>query len=335
MHEPITADHRPQSPGSDGQPMISIIIVSFNTREVTLACIRSIYAHPGTVPIEVIVVDNASDDGSADAIAAEFPQATLIADTENRGFAGANNRGLKVARGAWLLLLNPDTEINADTLDATRAHAETDAKIGIIGVRCFGADGEQQSTIFRYPRLLDTIVNVFVPNKLMRKSTLLGRSRYIGVSRNEALDVEIVAGCFMFTRRNAYEQAGGMDDRFFMYGEEAEWCYRVHRHGWKIRYFPGASILHYGGISTEKRVSEMNLAMARSHLLLMQRVRGRAAAWIANLCMVLRDLPRAVAWPIVKLSPLGKNEVVADGMRRASGRLRVHLAGLARTDWSR
>ncbi|MEM1329465.1 MAG: glycosyltransferase family 2 protein [Planctomycetota bacterium] len=320
---------------SEQAPVISIIIVSFNTRDVTLACIRSIYDHAGSVPVEVIVVDNASEDGSADAIAKEFPQTTLIADTENRGFAGANNRGLEIARGEWLLLLNPDTEINAETLDATRAHAETDPEIGIIGVRCFGDDGEQQSTIFRYPKLLDTIVNVLVPNKLMRKSKMLGRSRYIGVSREESLDVEIVAGCYMFTRREAYEQAGGMDDRFFMYGEEAEWCFRVHRHGWKIRYFPGASILHYGGISTEKCMSEMNLAMARSHLLLMQRVRGRAAAWIANFCMLLRDLPRALAWPFIKLSPIGRNEVVAEGMRRASGRLRVHFLGLTKTDWSR
>lgn len=313
---------------------VSIIIVSYNTRDVTLACLRSIRDRARGCTYEVIVIDNNSPDGSAEAIAAEFPEAALISNTDNKGFAAANNQGLAVAKGRFLLLLNPDTEIYEDTLVETMRFAEANPDAGVVGVRSIGADGLQQSTLFRTKRVLDVFVNAFVPNRIMRKSRVLGRSRYIGIDVDQPQDVEIVAGCFMFVPRRAYEEVGGMDEQFFMYGEEAEWCHRFRTHGWKVRYFPGARILHYGGVSTDRSQAQMNLAMAKSNLLLVQKTRGRAAAYLANLFMLIRDLPRAALWLLCKPFAGDAPSGVAHSLKRAAGRFRLHVAGLFRTDWS-
>lgn len=312
---------------------VSVIIVSYNTRDVTVACIRSVFERTRGCSFEVIVVDNASRDGSSEAIARECPEATLIANSENKGFAGANNDGLAVANGRYLLLLNPDTLVNEGSIRDVLEYCEANPDAGIVGCRCFNEDGSQQSTIFRYPRFRDVVVNVVVPNRLMRKSRLLGRSRYIGADLNQIRDVEVVAGCYMMVRRECYDRVGGMDDRFFMYAEEVDWCFRIHRAGWRIVYFPGASILHYGGLSAATCESQMNLAMAKSNLLLIQKIMGRPLAWVSNALMFLRDTPRVAAWSILKWwLPEGKPARVT--LSRAATRWRLHFSSLFKSDYA-
>lgn len=334
--EEVTSSVNPVTDQSSATSVIdvSIVIVSYNTRDVTLACLRSIRDRAEGCTYEVIVVDNNSPDGSAEAIAAEFPEVTLFANKDNKGFAAANNQGLAVAKGRYLLLLNPDTEVYPDTLVKTLRFAEAHPEVGVVGVRSYGDDGEQQSTLFRTKRVLDVFVNAFVPNRFMRKSRVLGRSRYIGIDLEAEHDVEIVAGCFMFVPREAFERVGGMDEQFFMYGEEAEWCHRFRTHGWKVRYYPGAKILHYGGVSTDRSQAQMNLAMAKSNLLLIQKTQGRFGAYLANLFMLIRDLPRAAAWLLCKPFVGEASSGVMHSLKRAAGRFRLHLSGLLRTDWS-
>ncbi len=313
---------------------VSVVIVSFNTRDVTLACVRSVFEHTPGCSFEVIVVDNASEDGSAEAIAREFPQATVIANTDNKGFAGANNDGLAVAKGRYLLLLNPDTVVNDASIRDVLEFCDANPTAGVVGCRCFNEDGTQQSTIFRYKRFGEILMNVVIPNKLMRKSRRLGRSRYIGADLNQTMDVEVVAGCYMMVRRECYDKVGGMDDRFFMYAEEVDWCYRIHKAGWRIVYFPGASILHYGGLSAAKCESQMNIAMAKSNLLLIQKTMGRPLAWISNSLMCVRDTPRAIAyaltgWWLAADSPLRAS------LTRGASRWAFHISRVFRTDYSR
>lgn len=324
-----------ESRGRSGAPPdVSVIIVSYNTRDVTAACVRSIYERTSDCTFEVIVVDNASKDGSAELISRDFPSAIVIANSENKGFAAANNQGLRVAHGRFLLVLNPDTEVNEGTIARSLAFAEQNAGVGVIGCRVLGPDGEQESTLFRYLRLRDVLINVLVPNRMMLKTKLLGRARYPGIDLDREQDVEVVAGCFMFIPREAFEQVGEMDEGFFMYGEEAEWCYRFASAGWSVRYFPGASILHYGGVSTAQCPTEMTLAMARSQLLLLQRTRGRLVAFVANLLMLLRDLPRATAWQIVSRVSVPKNRTLRLVLKRSAKRCALHARGLVKLDWS-
>ncbi len=312
---------------------VSIIIVNFNTRDITCACLQSIYGHPHEYEYEVIVVDNGSTDGSANMIARRFSKAQLIANQDNRGFAAANNQGMEIARGRYLLLLNSDTQVDGETLRSTLAFADRTQDIGIIGCRAFRKDGTQQSTLFRDIHLRDVALNVFIPNNIIRRSNFLARSRYPGINLDLVQQVDVVAGCFMFVRREALEQVGPMYEGFFMYGEEADWCFRFRRAGWRVSYFPGASILHYGNVSTARCPDEMSLEMAKSQLLLLQRTQGRVVACIANVLMLLRDLPRAIFWKIVSRTSRPKSIQLRQALRRSTERCSLHMRGLLRTDW--
>lgn len=315
-------------------PVISIIVVSYNARDVLTSCLASIERGGDGLDIQTIVIDNASTDGSVEMIRREAPWATVVENAGNVGFAAANNQGIREATGRWLLLLNPDTELAASTLSETLRFAESRPEAGVIGCRCLNPDGSQQSTLFRATTLLDLVVNTVVPNRLMRRSRILGRSRYAGMDLDEVQEVDIVAGCFMFIRREALEQVGGMDDGFFMYGEEAEWCHRFRKAGWKVVYYPGASILHYGGISAAQHPVRMGIEMARSHLLLMQRTRGRAAAYLANLLMLLRDTPRAMLWLLLRSLPVRRLAGASAVLKPSADRWPLHARGLFRVDWA-
>ena len=137
----------------------------------------------------------------------------------------------------------------------------------------------------------------------------------------------------MLVRHKAYRDAGGMDETFFMYGEEAEWCWRLRQQGWAIGYCPESSFLHHGGVSAEQCQDEMNLAMARSQLLLLQRTRGRGVAWIANVLMLMRDTPRAALWCITKPFVMHWGSSQWSILKRNTARFRFHCAGLFRLDW--
>lgn len=312
----------------------SIVIVNWNVRDHLRACLRSIERVRDGLEIEIIVVDNDSRDGSAAMLADDFPGVRVIANNENRGFAAANNQGLAIAGGRYVLLLNPDTELHDGCLRSVLEHAETHPRLGAVGCRAFRPDGGQQSTIFRGLGLCDVLANVFVPAGAMRRSTWLGGFRYAGIDLDRPHEVDTIAGCFMLVRRTALEDVGGLDERFFMYGEEAEWCHRLRRHGWRVGYFPGASIQHHGGVSTALCRDEMTLAMARSQILLLQCTRGPVVAWVANLLMLLRDLPRAVCWCIVRPFVMHWGATRWTALRRSAARFRLHAAGLFRTDWT-
>lgn len=271
---------------------VSIVIVSWNSGHVLRSCLASIYAHTDETSIEVIVVDNASSDGTVEMVQREFSRVKLIVNATNKGFAAANNIGLECARGQYLLLLNPDTEIHSHTIRLSIAYMEKHPEVGVVGCRCIGADGAQQSSIFRVPRVRDVLINTLIPSKWMTRSRLLGKARYVGVDLDQEQDVEVVAGCYMFLRRSVYDAVGGMDDEFFMYGEEVEWCHRIRKEGWRVAYVPSITILHYGGVSAAQCADEMDNALARSQLLVIRKTRGAVSARAANVLMLLRDVVR-------------------------------------------
>lgn len=266
-------------------------------------------------------------------ISHRFSKAQLIVNSDNRGFAAANNQGMKIARGRYLLLLNSDTQVNGETLRSTLEFADHRPDIGIIGCRAYRKDGTQQSTLFRDIQLRDVALNVFVPNNIIRRSNVLARRRYPGINLDVVQQVDVVAGCFMFVRRKAWEHVGPMYEGFFMYGEEADWCFRFRRAGWRVSYFPGASILHYGNASTAQCPDAMSVEMAKSQLLLLQRTEGRVVACIANVLMLLRDLPRAIFWKIVSRMSRPKSIQLRQALRRSAQRCSLHARGLLRTDW--
>jgi GT2 family glycosyltransferase len=266
-------------------------------------------------------------------IAEEFPEARIFANKENLGFARANNQAFMVAQGRFVLLLNPDTEILENAALRCLQFADVHPESGVIGCRVMLPDGEQQSTMFRYLRPWYVLINLFIPASWLRNSRLFGRVRYVGRDLDKTHEAEVIAGCFMLVRSQVLEQVGGMDDDFFMYGEEAEWCYRIRRAGWVNYYLPDASILHHAAASAKQNADAMTVNMCRGQLLFIYKTQGALATRITSVLMISRDLPRVILWGALGLLRGFRGNRWDQLLQPAVTRFGVLLRGLLHNDW--
>ena len=289
---------------SGGLLDLSIIIVNYNTRDVTIEAVKSVLENSGNLAVEIIIVDNESSDGSVEAMRAAFPQVAVLAAGHNGGYAWGNNIGIRRAQGRYLLILNPDAQIYDGTLEQAVQYMDANSDIGILGARVALESGAQQLTLFRHVSLRNLIWNILVPNRVIRKSRFFGDQRYASRSPDVAQDVDVVAGCFMMLPRAVIDKVGMMDDRFFMYSEESEWCWRVKQAGLKVRYNPDIRIMHYGAVSTGQTSPWKSVEIAKGHILFLRFTRSPIVAWFGTGIMLIGDLLRA-AWflPAMLISP--------------------------------
>lgn len=246
---------------------VSIIIVNWNTKELLQDCLKSVYERAGDVDYEIIVIDNASTDGSAEMVKKDFQRVVLIENMENRGFAMANNQGMAVAKGRYVLLLNSDTIVLDESIANTVRFADAHPQAGVIGCQVLNPDGTVQPTCFMFPSILNMLLSSTHLYKLLPKSRFFGREHMTWWDRSDMRQVDVVTGCFMLVRREAIEKVGMMDERFFIYGEETDWCYRFKKNGWLAVFTPTTEIIHYSGASTKQRRTEMLLQLWGSTLL--------------------------------------------------------------------
>ena len=254
---------------TEAAPTVSIIVISYNTRDMTLDCLRSVKTET-TEPYELIVLDNQSADGSADAIAAEFPDITLLRAEENHGFARGNNVAAKQARGEYLLLLNPDTVILDGAIDRLVEFAERAPQARIWGGRTlYGDRSLNPGSCWRRMSLWNVFCRTSGLTGIFPRSALFNSEAYGGWDRSTERQVDIVCGCFLLIRRADWHALGGFDPGFFMYGEEADLCLRATRDlGAAPRVCPEATIIHYGGASEKVRSDKMvRLLSAKSELI--------------------------------------------------------------------
>jgi N-acetylglucosaminyl-diphospho-decaprenol L-rhamnosyltransferase len=294
---PSTRVRLPQTVTHD----ISVVIVSYNTRDLTLEAVRSVKQHAGGLSVEIIVVDNQSKDQSSAALRSEFPDITVIDSPVNGGFAYGNVIGFEAAHGRFVLLLNPDARIHADTLATAMTYLQANPTVGILGARVWLDDGTQQSSIMRFLTLRQFVINMLVSNRLQRQHAFLGDTRYASRDLEAVQEVDSVSGCFMLVRRELLDQVGALDTRFFMYGEETEWCHRAKRAGWLVIYHPDVQILHHGAASTAHMSEWKAVEMTRGQILFMRLTRGPMVAWLTVLIMTLRDLIRAPYYVIAAI----------------------------------
>jgi N-acetylglucosaminyl-diphospho-decaprenol L-rhamnosyltransferase len=244
--------------------MLVIIIVSWNVRELLRACLQSLLRFPANMlRQEIIVVDNASSDGSAEMVRNEFPLIHLIANATNKGFTGGNNDGLRLADGLiageapeaahhFLFLLNPDTEVKPSTLDMLSGYAIAHTAVGLIGPRLRYGDGSLQSSRRRFPTLLtalfeSTWLQRYAPRRALHQFYMQDQAD------DDTCEADWVVGAAMFVRYAAYQQVGLLDEEnFFMYSEETDWCKRMKDAGWRIMYLPQAEVVHYEGRSSQQ-----------------------------------------------------------------------------------
>ena len=233
---------------------LGIVIVNWNTRDLLRDCLRSIEASDPTVTRRVILVDNASTDGSVEMVHAEFPWVEVIANTENTGFAAANNQGLRRlgfggAPGGdpprYGLLLNPDTVIPADAFRQMVERLDVDPGIGMAGPRLVLPNGKLDLACRRsFPSPEVSFWRMTGLSKLFPRSRLFGRYNLTYLDEHEETEVDCVVGAFMMVRREAVEQVGLLDEAFWMYGEDIDWAYRIKQAGWKVLYYPRVTALH-------------------------------------------------------------------------------------------
>ncbi|MCK1328788.1 MULTISPECIES: glycosyltransferase family 2 protein [unclassified Bradyrhizobium] len=243
---------------SAGQPDLSIIVVSYNTRDMTLRCLTSIIAETHATKYEIIVIDNDSSDGSAAAISRRCPDIKLIALNDNIGFARANNLAAKHARGRRLLLLNPDTIILDRAIDRLVAFADANPSFQVWGGRTIFPDGSlNRTSCFRRISLWNLSCFALGLTYFGRGNPIFNSEAYGGWDRDTVRHVDIVTGCFLLIGRDLWQRLHGFDPAFFMYGEEADLCRRARLAGARPAITPSATIIHYGGASDVVPVDKM------------------------------------------------------------------------------
>lgn len=245
---------------------LSLIIVSWNVKKLLAACLASVYealAHRH-LRYEVWVVDNASSDGSTEMVRACYPQAQLLANRENKGFAAANNQAIAQAQGRFVLLLNPDTVIQHDALDILVQFMEETPSAGMAGPRLVYPDGRFQHAAFRFPSLAQAFFDFFPVHYRLLESSLNGRYPRSMYAAGRPFAIDHPLGACMMVRRQAIDEVGGMDEEFFMYCEEIDWAMRLKRAGWGVYCVPAAEVVHYAGQSTQQFRDEMFVALWRS-----------------------------------------------------------------------
>ncbi len=252
--------------GSD----LSIVIVNWNVCELLKCCLHSIMSSfqlpASKFQVEVIVVDNASSDGSAAMIEEEFPQVRVIANSENLGFTVGNNQGIAASRWRYILLLNPDTEIVGHALAMMVEYMDGHPQVGALGPQLLNPDGSIQSSRRRFP----TMATAFLESTILQQWSPHNRvtRHYYMADRpdHEIQEVDWVTGACLLARREAIEEVGLLDESFFMYSEELDWCRRIKAQEWKVVYLPAARVMHHGAQSSEQVKSFQHIQFQRSKI---------------------------------------------------------------------
>lgn len=247
---------------------LSIIIVNYNVKEFLLNLLESINHATKDLNLEIIVIDNNSLDGSTQAVSKKYPNVIVIENKENVGFGSANNQGLEIAKGKYLLLINPDTIVKENTLILTIKFLEENPQAGLVGCKVLNPDGSLQLPCRRsFPGPWVSFTKVMGLSKLFPRSKLFAKYNLTYLDENESYEVDAVSGSFMMLSREAYEKVGGFDTDFFMYGEDLDICYRIQKAGFKVYYFSETEIIHYKGESTKRsKIDETKIFYNAMHL---------------------------------------------------------------------
>lgn len=277
---------------------LSIVIVSYNTREMLRDCLRSLPAATEGLQVETFVVDNASPDDSAAMVAAEFPDVRLIANSENVGFARANNQALRLTLGRHALILNPDTEPEPDALALLVRYLDEHSEVGAAGPKLLNSDGSLQHNGRRFP----TPWREFLGHSGLRNLNRAAFDRKLHFGRDN-FDIEWetdeVSGACLMVRHTVMDQVGMLDEDFFMFYEEIEWCWRIRKAGWKVVYVPQARVVHHWMASVRQQSRAMTARLFKSALTYYRKTSG---------------LPSQIAIRGVMLIGLTKNEFLHFGV---------------------
>jgi GT2 family glycosyltransferase len=278
---------------------LSIIIVNWNTKEYLLPCLKSIFKGGQGTGWEVIVVDNGTRDGSREEVKKVFPSARLIENEKNFGFAKAANQGLQKASGRYALLLNPDTQVENGAIERLVSFMDAHSDVGVAGAQLLNADGTKQNSIANFPSLGTELLNKSLLRWLFPK-------KFPGKGRNysEPIEVDSVIGACMMVRRDTLDQVGLLDEDYFLFLEETDWCYRMKKAGWKIYHVPQAEIYHFQGKNAETVKKRARVEFYRSRYHFFKKNRGNLQWFFLFIGLIIRLGFQLLAMGVVSLMTL-------------------------------
>ncbi len=281
-------------------PELSIVIVNWNTADMLCACLDSVLANLWGMDTEVFVVDNASTDGSQSRVRANYKSVKLIENTTNRGFAAANNQALKLASGRFILLLNSDTVVLGDVLRKSVDYLENHPTVGAMGCRVLNTDGTMQPTCSRYPTILNLLLQITGLSKLPGPA-FFDRYQMRHWDRTTERNVEVISGCYLLLRGQVLRDVGLLDEDFFFFGEETDWCHRIAKAGWTLKFAPVGEIIHHGGGSVRRLNYQRDLMLSSAMVKLHRKNAGflNALSVMAIVCGF--NASRAFYWSLVSL----------------------------------
>lgn len=275
---------------------VSIVIVNWNTREPLVDCLNSIQSTVDLKDVEVVLVDNASEDGSAEMVQGRFPWVKLILNDENKGFARANNQAIRACRGRDILMLNPDTELLPKALDTLVLCAEEHPQAGGVGPKLLNTDGSLQQSCSPAPTLVREFWRMF----LLDNWISLAKYDMSAWDSSEPREVDVVQGACLLLKREAIDAIGLLDEGFFVYSEEVDLCRRLRNAGWLVLWEPKAEVIHHGGQSTRQVAEEMFIYLYQTKVLYFRKHSGRLAATIYKGILAVASMARLLANPLVE-----------------------------------
>jgi len=301
---------------------ISVVIVSWNARSFLLNCLTSVLAQRVAEPLDVIVVDNASTDGSAQAVREAFQTVRLICNPDNFGFAKANNIGIRASVGEYLFLINSDVIVAAGCLQEMIDHMEQHAEIGVLGPKIIDAAGHYQRSCMGYPTLWNTFCRALALDGLFPRSQVFGGQLLPFWRHDETCPVDVINGCFWLIRRSAMEQVGLLDERFFIYGEDVDWCKRFNEKQWTVVFKADVEAIHYGGASSANAPVRFYLEKQRANYFYWLKHRSRAATVAFLMITLLHDSVRVTGAAARYLFAQGSRQDASYKMARSLASIR-------------
>jgi hypothetical protein len=262
---------------------LSVIIVNWNTRNLLCKCLDSLNQVVKKIEMEIFVVDNGSVDGSGEAIRKRFPVVKLIENQTNLGFAKANNQALRLAKGKYTLLLNPDTQLKKGAIEEMISFMSAHPEVGVVGGQLLNSGGSKQNSIANFPSLATELLNKSLLRWLFPENFPGKETSYHG-----PIEVDSVIGACMMVRREAMEQVGLLDEDYFLFLEETDWCYRMKKASLKIYHIPQAEIFHLQGRSAEENKERARVEYYRSRYHFFRKNRGRFQWTILHIGLLIR-----------------------------------------------
>lgn len=291
---------------------VSVIIVNWNTRDLLAQCLHSVYETQGGLVIQVIVVDNGSTDSSVEMVRQDFSQVELLTNQENLGFVRGNNQAFPLARGRHVLLLNSDAALQERALAQMTDFLDQHPGVGIVGPMVLNPDGSFQTSFMDFPNLVSETL-------LMTKLSKLVYSRhypsYPPEKSQQTRPVDWMQGACMMMRRRTLEEIGGLDETFFMYSEEVDWCWRSKQAGWEVYYLPAARIMHWGGQSSARVPAKRRVIVYKSKLLFLGKHYGPGTASLFRGALLTTSFLKMGLWGLVRFLAPGRRKQASENLR--------------------